>query len=103
MEKWQETLIKKIYEVNFISDKDLINKSFKELYKPILDLKKDHKKFECDYGGIKRDQDDLVSLVFEVGNYAYNLNICEKSLILFAGDKTDRYQNHVPVLNTPIL
>ena len=27
LEKWQEILIKKLYEVNFISDKEIINKN----------------------------------------------------------------------------
>lgn len=99
MEEWQEILIKKLYEVNFISDKEIINNSFKELCQPLNGLKKEHRKFECGYRGIQRDQYDLITLVFEVGNYAYQLNICEKSLILFAGDKTGVYQNHIPVLN----
>ena len=99
LEKWQEILIKKLYEVNFISDKEIINNSFKELCQPLNGLKKEHRKFECGYRGIQRDQYDLITLVFEVGNYAYQLNICEKSLILFAVDKTGGYQNHIPVLN----
>lgn len=98
MEKWQEKIIKEIYEVDFIKDKKIIQTSFAELCKPLQNLtnyKYDNKpKFE---GVVKNDYDSII-LSFEVGNEGYQLDLYNKSIKLIAGPKTGGYVNNVPMV-----
>ena len=98
MEKWQRKIVKEIYEVNFKKDIKIIKKAFKELCQPMLDLKNYNYNKECKYREAKETEDDILS--FEVGNYAYQLIISNTSLILFSGNKSGKYMNNIPAINT---
>lgn len=76
LEKWQEKMLKEIYQVFFIYDIDIIEQSFKELCQPILDLvNSKNYRIRCEFKGFgeKNNKNNIVS--FRLAQWLYQLEV----------------------------
>ena len=84
LREWQNKLWEKIYDKNFLEDKEIINKAFEELCQPIID---GDSKSKCKFEKVKDDEDEVVLRlkITDKIHEVYELTISEKTLLLCSG------------------